>query len=203
MIKVDTFLDENIKNKLLNDEVIALPTDTVYGFAIKYDSPIAYQKLIDIKGRSPDKPIALMFAPNYDYSNIIEVDCNSKKVIAKFFPGQVTLILKARNKVPYQTHLGSKKIGFRITAKKELNDFIASLNFPLQVTSANISGEKTLTNYQEVVDKFDNSDVSMIVKGKCDSQISTTVVDLSNDKPVLIREGVIKFDDILKVYYGG
>lgn len=203
MIKVNTFLDEIIKTKLLNDEVIALPTDTVYGFAIKYDSKIAYEKLINIKGRSPNKPIALMFAPEFDYSSIVEVDSNSKKVIDKFFPGQVTLILKAKDNVPYQAHLGSNKIGFRITAKKDLNDFISRLNFPLQVTSANISKEKTLTTYEEVVEKFDKSNVSLIVKGKCNSCVSTTVVDLSENKPILIREGVIKFDDIIKVYYGG
>ena len=76
----DFFSSEPIK-ELDEDNVIAIPTDTVYGLAIKYDSQIAYKKLIAAKGRDPLKPISVMFASDYDYHRLLITDSKIEKVI--------------------------------------------------------------------------------------------------------------------------
>ena len=196
----DFFSSEPIK-ELDEDNVIAIPTDTVYGLAIKYDSQIAYKKLIAAKGRDPLKPISVMFASNYDYHKLLITDSKIEKVIKYFLPGALTIVCNARKDAPYQTHLNTYKIGFRITADTKLDDFLKRLSYPLQVTSANISGNEALVNSDDVIKTFENkNEVTSIILGKCDSKIATTVVDLSTDKPKLLREGQIPFLKVVEIY---
>lgn len=202
MLKEYSFSSKEVVEELKNDEVVALPTDTVYGLAIKYDSLKAYKKLIALKGRDPLKPISVMFASNYNYNNLLYVDFKAKKVIDKFLPGALTIILKAKEDSPYQLHLNTYKIGFRITADKDLDYFLKKLDFPLQVTSANLSGEKTLYTSNDVIATFkDDENLSSIIVGECKSKIATTVVDLSEGIVDILREGEISKEEIEEVYY--
>ena len=204
MNKTFTFQDDLLIDYLKEGKVIALPTDTVYGLAIKADSSEGYKRLIEIKKRPFDKPIAVMFSKRQDYSEYVYTDDGIKRVISSFLPGALTLVLKAKENLPYKMDLGTGKIGMRISALKQLDDFIYKAGFPLQITSCNISGEKPLTSYEEVLSTFnDTEEIKAIVRGECESKIATTVIDFSSKRVCLLREGEIKFDDVIKVYKGG
>lgn len=194
---------ERAKEIIEEGYVLALPTETVYGVGVRWDDQMAYDRLCGCKHRRPDKPIAVMVPQHFDLSEYFDISLQAKKVMDAFLPGPLTCLVKAKEKAPWQTHLGTGIAGIRIPDKKELLDFLNSLPYPLQVTSANISGQPSLKDYQSVYDIFQSSEeVKGIVKGVCDSGTPTTVVSLVSDKPVVIRQGDITQKQIEEVYFG-
>ena len=197
------FTDSLTKEIVDSGYVLAIPTETVYGLGIRWDSSIAYDRLCNAKNRRPSKPIAVMCGDKIDLNEWFDITIGIKRVIDKFLPGPLTILLKANKKVPFQAHLGTGVVGLRIPAKKELLDFLNGLSYPLQVTSANISGQPSISDYELVKQVFVlNHDVQGIVKGTCVSSIPTTVIDLTGEKPVLVRQGEIKLEDVEKVFLG-
>jgi L-threonylcarbamoyladenylate synthase len=182
--------------------VIALPTETVYGLGVKWDDESAYQHLVQAKRRNPDKAIAVMAGRNFNLSEYFVISDRAKKVMDHFLPGPLTCLVKARENAPYQSHLGTYVAGIRIPKKKDLLEFLESLGYPLQVTSANISGQPATKDFHEVERVFqDEPLVQGIVEGECDSGTPTTVVSLVDDKPVIIRQGDITKEEIDRVYF--
>lgn len=197
------FDDVEIINALEKSLVVALPTETVFGFAIRYDSEIAYDRLCKLKERRPDKAIAIMCSEKFfkAHKKDFNISKGANRVIKKFLPGPLTVLLPSDN-MPYQTHLGTSIVGIRIPSDKKLLNFLNKLEFALQVTSANKSQNPPLLSVDEIIREFDNEEnLFGVVDGVCKSKIPTTVVDLSSDCPVIIREGEIKKEEIEKVFY--
>jgi tRNA threonylcarbamoyl adenosine modification protein (Sua5/YciO/YrdC/YwlC family) len=196
------FDDPRAQKILDSGDVLALPTETVYGLGVKWDNPDAYEKLCLVKNRRPDKPIAVMVGTNFKLDDYFEITPAIQRVIDAFLPGPLTILVKAKSNCPQQTHLGTFVAGIRIPGSPELLDFLNHLHYPLQVTSANISGQPALTLYKDVHRTFKNDpSVLGIVPGKCDSLVPTTVVDLTGDKPVLVRQGEITLDLIADAFF--
>lgn len=200
-MKTLTFKSIEAKEILLNNGVLALPTETVYGLGIRWDSEKAYDDLFSIKKRKPDKPVAVMLSNHFDLDKHFDISSNAKKVIDKFLPGPLTCLVLVKD-VPYQAHLGTNVAGIRMPGSKELLDFLDLVGVPLQVTSANLSGEPAIKEFTKVYETFKNDGrVQGIIKGECNSGTPTTVVDLTKDKPVVIRVGEISLKDIEDVFY--
>jgi len=185
---------------LKNEEILAFPTETVYGVGVVYDSKIAFEKLVTLKKRPPNKPFALMcdsMAQAYSY---IEVSSKAKAVMEAFLPGELTVLVHAKKELPEHVTLGTGIIGIRVPDDKFVSNLIRMVGKPCLVTSANRSGEPTSTNYEEVVKIFDGEVVG-IVKGKCVSLVPTTIVSLTNANEIsLIRQGPIPFEKIQEVW---
>ncbi len=202
-MNVLSFQSEEAKEILKKGSVLALPTETVYGLAVKWDDEEAYKRLCAAKRRSPEKPIAVMVGTKFDLSEYFEISPATKRVMDHFLPGPLTCLVKAKKNAPFQSHLGTYVAGIRIPQKKELLDFIDALGFPLQVTSANISGEKATALFAEVSSTFENTpSVEGIIKGECDSGMPTSVVSFTGSEPILLRQGEITKDEIDDVYFG-
>ena len=143
-----------------------------------------------------------MCSSSFPLDKYFEISEGAKRVMDKFLPGPLTCLVKAKESAPYQTHLGTGIAGIRIPAKEELLSFLSSLPFALQVTSANISGEPATAEFSEVYETFkDKEEVHGIVKGTCQSGTPTTVVDLTKEKPIIIRQGDITMEEIEKAFY--
>ncbi len=197
-----TFQDEEAKKIVEGGYVLALPTETVYGLGVRFDDESAYERLCKAKNRRPDKAIAVMCSVDFPLEQYFEISEGARRVIDRFLPGPLTCLVKAKETAPYQTHLGTHIAGIRIPDKKELLDFLSSFPFALQVTSANMSGEKATPDYEDVLRIFRNSEeVKGIVKGTCKSGTPTTVVDLTKEKPIVLREGEITLSEIESVFY--
>lgn len=202
-MEILSFKDKEAKEILEEGKVLALPTETVYGVGVRWDSPSAYSRLCDAKKRRPTKPIAVMTGTKFVLDDFFILNEGTKRVIQRFLPGPLTVLVKAKENAPEQTHLGTFVAGIRIPGKPELLDFLNSLPFPLQVTSANISGQPAIGSFEEVKRIFqDNPLVEGIVRGTCISSIPTTVIDCTGETPEIIREGEIKLVDIIKTYKG-
>ena len=196
--KVYNTLDyQKIVDDLLNGEVVGFPTETVYGLAIVFDNKEAFDKLYEIKNRSINKPISMMVANKEILSKVAYIDCNSEKIIEKFMPGALTIILKAKKDLPEFVTFKQETIGVRIPTNEVAIKILSSVNKPLLVTSANISSEPSLIKAKDVKEKFDGLIASMIDEDAING-VSSTVIDVRNDIKVY-REGPIKLDDIKKV----
>ena len=195
----NNYLD--IQNFLNQSKVVAFPTETVYGLAILYDDKKAYENLCKIKGRDINKPIAIMvnnYLPIEKYFIISDI---AKKIINKFLPGPLTVLLKLKEEVdfPYQTHLGTRIVGIRMPSDNNLQKILENIDRPIQITSANYSGKKPCLTYEEVKKTFINNDnIGLIIKGECKSKIPTTIVDLTTKDIKIVREGEISKQEILK-----
>ena len=191
--------DEYIKlvDDLLNGEVVGFPTETVYGLAIVYDSKKAFDKLYEIKNRSINKPISMMVANKDILKSVAYVDENSQKVIDSFMPGAVTIILKAKEDLPYFVTFNQDTIGVRIPTNDVAINILKSVNKPLLVTSANISSEPSLIKANDVYNKF-NGLIASLIDEDAINGVSSTVVDVRNDIKIY-REGPISKNDIEKV----
>jgi len=181
---------------LLNDEILAFPTETVYGVGVIYDSESAFQKLVELKKRPPNKPFALMCTSVEEALTYIEVTPAQEKLMRHFLPGEITFLVNAKKGLPTWVTLGTNVIGIRVPDSDYIRSLFAKVGKPCLVTSANRSGEPTSRYYDEVLKIFDG-EVGGIVKGDCVSLSPTTIVDLTRGNDIaLVRDGPVPLKEI-------
>jgi L-threonylcarbamoyladenylate synthase len=193
--------DVEIAAKVLrNGEILVFPTETVYGIGVVYDSKEAFEHLVQTKKRPPSKPFALMCSSLEQAFSYIEVGPKAKAVMKQFLPGELTVLVHAKSDLPEHVTLGTGIIGIRVPDSPYVQALISKVGKPCLVTSANMSGQPTSTNYAEVLKVFDGL-VGGIVEGKCTSLVASTIVDLtSEDEIKLVREGPIPFAELQKAW---
>lgn len=195
--KILSFKDSKCVDILLNKEVLAFPTETVFGFGIVYDSIEAFNSLCQLKQRNPDKPFTIMVSKLKDIEQFVDLNDKMRKLISKFMPGELTIIFKAKENLLEHLTLNQGTVGIRIPNDKNVLDLIDKVNKPLLVTSANLSNQSPLLNSEDVYKQF-NHKIYGIVEGVCLSNIPSTIVKINEDHISLIRQGGIPFEDILK-----
>ena len=190
---------ENINEviDLLNhDEVVAFPTETVFGLGVKFSHLEALEKIYEIKHRSHSKAISLMIYDPKDIEKYAYVNENAQKLIDHFMPGMITLVLKKKSLLSDDFTAGYDTIGIRIPDDPFVLKLLKEVG-PMLVTSANISGQETLLNDQEVYKQFKGK-IKMIVKGKCKNTLASTVIKVDEDVTIL-RQGCIQEEEIREV----
>lgn len=190
---------ENINKviDLLNhDEVVAFPTETVFGLGVKFSHLEALEKIYEIKHRSHSKAISLMIYDPKDIEKYAYVNENAQKLIDHFMPGMITLVLKKKSILSDDFTAGYDTIGIRIPDDPFVLKLLKEVG-PMLVTSANISGQETLLNDQEVYKQFKGK-IKMIVKGKCKNTLASTVIKVDEDVTIL-RQGCIQEEEIREV----
>lgn len=184
------------KEVLDNSRIIAFPTETVMGLGVYFNDYKAYKFLNKVKERPEDKPYTLMLSSIDEISKYAYVDERTEKIINRFMPGEITVLLKSKEIVPsYVTH-NTGVIGIRVPNHKLLLDFLSYLKTPLLVPSANKSGNKPAMTIEEVKEIF-HDDVGFVFNGQALGGVPSTLVDLTNKEVKIYREGNIKASDIL------
>lgn len=185
------------KEALNNHQVIAFPTETVFGLGVYYDDEEAYQLLNKVKRRREDKPYTLMLNDVDQIEKYAFIDEKVKKALTRFIPGPLTLLLKSKDNVPnYVTH-NTGIIGVRIPENKEALDLLRYLEKPLLVPSANRADQKPAMNDEEVKQIFQD-EIKIIIPGKAVGGLPSTIIDLTGNDIKLIRQGPITLEDIKK-----
>ena len=180
---------------LNNHQVIAFPTETVFGLGVFYDDQEAYELLNQIKRRREDKPYTLMLYDIDEIDNYAFIDKKYLPILRKYMPGPLTVLLRSKDSVPgYVTH-NSGVIGIRIPENKEALELLEAVKKPLLVPSANRSDQKPAMSDEEVVDIF-KDEVAVIVKGKAVGGLPSTIVDLTGEQIKLIRKGPISLEEL-------
>lgn len=182
---------------ILEDGVVAFPTETVYGLGVRFHSIDALNQLMEAKNRDYSKAITLMVADKNDIEKYACVSDEAKKMIDALMPGMLTLVFKKRECVEDEMTNGKKTIGIRIPN----HDFVLALLKrvgPMLVTSANLSNHPNTTSTKEVLEQLDGR-IDLIVDGHTSDAVASTVVDVSHSGYQILREGKIKKEDIEEV----
>lgn len=179
---------------LKNDGVISVPTDTVYGVCARINSKKAYEKLIKVKNRPFNKAFPVMCADEEQIKEIAIVDERTEKIIKKFMPGPITLILYKKANQPEYINNGKETIAVRMATSKVLEELIRKTESPLFMSSANQSGENTCQTIEEIEKKCPSLDG--IMEGKITFRQESTIVDCTTEKIRIIRQGPITEEQI-------
>ncbi len=198
--RIGKFQDQELIQEIKNSNVVAFPTETVYGLGVISNSKEAFERLVETKKRRPDKPFTLMLSKKEDIEKYAKISLNTKRVIEHFMPGEITILVPPREHLDSWITLNSKYIGIRISGMKEVSQLIDQVGFPLLVTSANISGEKTLNSFEETYRVF-NGKINYIVNGETSSKLPSTIV-ICDENIELVRLGSISFEEIKNVWEG-
>ena len=200
---MELFTEKDIESAarvLREGQILVFPTETVYGIGVVFDSETAFERLVAVKKRPPSKPFALMCSSLEEAFRYIDIDAKARAVMERYLPGELTVLVHAKKELPTHVTLGTGIIGIRVPASDYVQKLIAKVGKPCLVTSANISGQPTSTNYSEVLPIFTGL-VGGIVKGECTSLLASTIVDLTDGRQItLIRQGKIPFEDLEKTW---
>lgn len=196
--KILEFNDVEIVKKIVeNDGVVAFPTETVYGLGARHDSFLAYNRIFEAKNRPENKVLTLMLTNVNDIKNYAEISKKTQKVIEKFMPGALTIVLPIKKDVEI---IGTTStIGIRVPDSKQTLDFLKSIEIPMFVTSANLSNRPAALSFDEVVEQLD-SRIDVIIKGEISQKQASTVVSIIDGKIEILREGKISLEEIERVY---
>ncbi|MCL2540753.1 MAG: L-threonylcarbamoyladenylate synthase [Firmicutes bacterium] len=169
--------------------VIAYATDTVYGLGCSPFSLSAILELNRLKGRGSDKKFILLVPADFDVESFVYVSEPARELMSRFWPGPLTLIFKAREDAAFHPSIIGEegKISFRVPSEPNIRKML-EVTGPLISTSANLSGQPLLGSAAEIARVFPSLDC--IVEGQA-STLPSTIVDVSDGEPKLLREGVI------------
>ena len=180
---------------LNNHQIIAFPTETVFGLGVFYDDQQAYELLNQVKRRKEDKPYTMMLSKVEDIDKYAFVDQKYQILINKFMPGSLTILVKSKDNVPgYVTH-DTGIIGIRIPSNKEALDLLNFVKKPLLVPSANRADQSPARTCEEVIAIF-GDEVKVVVPGQIESGEPSTIVDLTGPELNVIRKGPIPLEEL-------
>ena len=178
--------------------IVAFPTETVYGLGANAFNVDACKKIYSVKERPADKPLTLHVANFEMIEQIAEISLAAEKLIEKFLPGPLTLILPKKNIVPDFVTCNSKSVGVRFPKNSVAQEFIKIAGVPIAAPSANISGKNPPTTAQEVFDNLNGRIEIILDGGKCEVGISSTIADISTGELKILRQGKISVAQILE-----
>jgi L-threonylcarbamoyladenylate synthase len=173
--------------------VVALPTDTVYGLGVVLTSPGGIERLFHVKQRPPDKGIVLLLADTAQASDVGVMTAAASVLATAFWPGGLTLVVPQRADVPFPPILtaGQSTIGVRVPDHTAPRALARALG-PLPVTSANISGQPEAAD-AIAIDVLLGAGIDLILDGgPAPGGPASTVVDVSGERPAILRPGAIE-----------
>ena len=207
VLKIDPFNIDKDKTKriasvLKKNGVIVYPTDTFYGLGGNCFSEDVIRKVYLLKKRDPSKPLSVVVS-NIDMLDHIAVDLTDlfEAVSAQFWPGPLTLVLRAAPHLPHELLGGKGDIAVRWPDHVWLQEMIEEAGFPLIATSANLAGEKEIRDPEDAKQVFQGEVDIIIDGGRTPGGLPSTILDLSRENPKILREGAVPISD-LKDYLG-
>ena len=188
------------KKNLDDNNIIGMPTETVYGLAGNAYSDRSVKKIFKVKKRPVFNPLIIHFKNLKDLKNDVILNTNFKKLYSVFCPGPITFILKKKkkSKISKIATAGKKTVAVRIPNHKVARNLLSILKFPLAAPSANISSKLSPTSAEDVVEEFGNKIKFILDGGQCKIGLESTIVDLTG-KPSVLRPGSITVQKIEKI----
>ena len=188
------------KNIILDNKVIGIPTETVYGLGACAFSSSAVKTIYDVKGRPADNPLICHVHKGYNLENLVYVEQPYvEKLIKKFTPGPLTMVFNSKGKVCSEAVCGGSTLAIRIPSHKGCQKFLKYVDVPIVAPSANLSKHTSPVTAEQVYSDL-NGKISLILDGgKCKGGIESTVLDVTGEVPRILRPGLITKEMIEKV----
>ena len=179
-------------------ELVAFPTETVYGLGADGLNVEACKKIFEAKGRPSYKPLSLHVANLEMVERVAKISSAAEKLFAAFCPGALTIILPKNKIVPDFVTGGRPSVGIRFPANDVALSLIKFSGTPIAAPSANLSGKNPPTTAQEVLKNLLGRVEIILDGGQCAFGISSTIIDLTSE-PKILRHGAIPAEKILEV----
>lgn len=182
--------------------IIAYPTETFYGLGADATNEKAIRKIYAIKGRNFKSPLAVIIDQTESlYPLVCEVPAAALKLMQEFWPGALTIVFRASDKILPVLTAGTGKIGVRVSGHPGARAIAQMLGGPLTATSANLSGAAECSAASEVLRQMGDKIDAIIDSGKTPGGKGSTIVDVTCNPPVILREGIIS-GKIIGEYFG-
>lgn len=180
--------------------IVAFPTETVYGLGANVFDASAIAKVFDAKRRPTDNPLIAHISNTGQISELaVAITASAGKLIAAFFPGPLTIVLKKLQAVPEIATAGLDTIGIRMPRSDLVRQFLAACEAPIVAPSANLSGRPSPTTWQAVAEDL-NGRIDCILQGEPTKiGLESTVVDCTSDIPIVLRSGAVSLEQLREI----
>lgn len=179
--------------------ICAYPTETFYGLGVDVTNDAAMKRLFDLKRRDYGNPIAVIVSDRSMLTTIVrDVPEQAQPLMAVFWPGPLTILFRTNAYISRQLTTNTGKIGIRISSHPVATALVRYLGRPLSTTSANLSGFPPSTHPKHLQSYFGDKIDLVIDGGELPPSLGSTVVDVTEEKLAVIREGVIPVEMIFK-----
>lgn len=180
--------------------VIGYPTETVYGLGADIFCRAAVKRIFEIKGRNASKAIIVIVPDIENLQELVTtISDQAHELMQQFWPGALTLIFPASDKVPAEIRGGGSSIAIRIPDNKICLNLLKKCQLPLTSTSANFTGEATPVTAQEVNQSMGEKLDLIIDGGPAKSRTPSTILDITTERFRLIRQGALPIEKIERI----
>lgn len=181
-------------------ELVAIPTETVYGLGANGLDEAAVAKIFAAKGRPQDNPLILHIAGPEEMEDYCHhIPQRAYNLAQTFWPGPLTIVLPARSNVPRRTTGGLDTVAIRCPDSTVTRQIIRLAGVPIAAPSANLSGKPSTTTAEHVLHDHDGKIAAVVDGGPCRVGVESTIVDLTEARPRLLRPGGITPEQLLAV----
>jgi L-threonylcarbamoyladenylate synthase len=181
-------------------ELVAFPTETVYGLGANALDPQAVARIFAVKGRPVDNPLIVHVAEKEALTNLVEVvSSDARKLIAAFWPGPLTLVLPRSFVVPPVVTAGLDKVAVRMPSHPVALALIRAAGVPVAAPSANYSGRPSPTTAAHVLDDLNGSIAAVLDGGPAPVGVESTVLDMTASPPAILRPGGVTAEQLAAV----
>lgn len=196
--QIDETKIEEIANAIKEGKLIIFPTDTVYGIGTNAYNEEACKKIYEIKGRPSCKPLIILISDTSMIEDLVEnISPKEQKIIEKFWPGPLTIKFKKRKGIlPDIISAGDEYVRIRLIKNGLIYKIIEKAEVPVVAPSANISGHPTGIKIDNIIKELGGKVDYILDCGDYKSDEPSTIVQVEDEKIVVIREGKIKREEL-------
>lgn len=179
--------------------IVAFPTESFYGLGVDATNSHAIKRLFKIKKRDHNVPILVLISSLKNLPQYVAfIPSRAKRLGEKFWPGGLTMVFQSSPVFSSALTSNTGKVGIRVSSHPLANTLSKSLSVPITATSANISGMPPCIKADQVVEWFNNAVDLILDGGETQGQYPSTILDVTIDPPLMIREGMIKAKEIIE-----
>ena len=172
--------------------LVALPTDTVYGLAGAASLDSTLRRIFAVKQRPADIPLPILIADAGDIVQVaVDIPSCVSELADRFWPGPLTIVLCKSSRISDLATAGRSTVGLRVPDHELTRSILRRADFPVAVTSANMSGAPEVTTPQQVVAALGGQIEMLIDDGSCPGGLPSTVLDLTCSPPRIVRSGPV------------
>ena len=191
---IDTDAIKKAANFIKSGQLVAFPTETVYGLGADGLNDEACRKIFKAKGRPSDNPLILHISHISMLDNLVEEITDKHRKLFELWPGPMTLIFKKSDLIPDAVTAGGDTVAIRFPSDQIARALITEADTPIAAPSANISGRPSPTKARDVYQDMDGIIPVIIDGGESNIGIESTVIDLSGDEPIILRPGFYTYE---------
>ena len=191
---------EKAKKILLSGGLVGMPTETVYGLAADGTNPQAVKNIFQVKGRPADNPLIAHVHKDYDIKRLVKV--NQPYVydlISAYMPGPLTLVMESRGVICKEAVCGGETLAVRMPSHKGCQALLRAVDIPLVAPSANLSKHTSPVTAEHVYADLNGKIPLILDGGRCAGGIESTVLDVTEKVPRILRAGLITREMVQKV----